>query len=85
MDQNERQAYFNAIRSRYWPVGKKAKVTNLDEFCAMCVYHLELTLLEIFFEEMQSHSYYAQLVGLMLTTMWPKHYRVLVCDDLVAA
>jgi hypothetical protein len=36
---NERQAYLKAIRTRYWRAGKKAKVTILDEFCAVCSYH----------------------------------------------
>ena len=33
MGKNERQAYLNAIRSRYWRAGKKVKATILDEFC----------------------------------------------------
>ena len=39
MGNSERQAYLKAIRSRYWRAGKKAKVTILDEFCAVCGYH----------------------------------------------
>ena len=39
MGKNERQAYLKAIRSRYRRAGKKAKVTILDEFCAVCDYH----------------------------------------------
>ena len=39
MGKNERQAYLKAIRSRYCRAGKKAKVTILDEFCAVCGYH----------------------------------------------
>jgi hypothetical protein len=39
MGKNERQAYLKAIRSRYYRAGKKAKVTILDEFCAVCGYH----------------------------------------------
>lgn len=39
MGKNERQAYLKAIRSRYRRAGKKAKVTILDEFCAVCGYH----------------------------------------------
>ena len=39
MGKNERQAYLKAIRSRYYRAGKKAKVTILDEFCAVCDYH----------------------------------------------
>ena len=39
MGKHERQAYLKAIRSRYWRAGKKAKVTILDEFCAVCGYH----------------------------------------------
>ena len=39
MGKHERQAYLKAIRSRYSRAGKKAKVTILDEFCAVCGYH----------------------------------------------
>jgi len=39
MGKNERQAYLKAIRSRYWRAGKKAKVTILNEFCAVCGYN----------------------------------------------
>jgi ribosomal protein L37E len=39
MGKNERQAYLKAIRTRYRRAGKKAKVTILDEFCAVCGYH----------------------------------------------
>lgn len=39
MGKNERQAYLKAIRSRYLRVGKKAKVTILCKFCAVCGYH----------------------------------------------
>ena len=39
MGKNERQAHLKAIRSRYRNAGKKAKVTILDEFCAVCEYH----------------------------------------------
>lgn len=39
MGKHERQAYLKAIRPRYWRAGKKAKVTILDEFCAVCSYH----------------------------------------------
>jgi hypothetical protein len=39
MGKNERKAYLKAIRSRYCRAGKKAKVTILDEFCAVCGYH----------------------------------------------
>jgi hypothetical protein len=39
MGKSERQAYLKAIRSRYCRAGKKAKVTILDEFCAVCGYH----------------------------------------------
>jgi len=39
MGKNERQAYLEAIRSRYRNAGKKTKVTILDEFCAVCEYH----------------------------------------------
>jgi hypothetical protein len=39
MGKHERQAYLKAIRSRYWRAGKTAKVTILDEFCAVCGYH----------------------------------------------
>jgi len=39
MGKKARQAYLKAIRSRYWRVGKKAKETILDEFCAVCGYH----------------------------------------------
>jgi len=39
MGKNERQAYLKAIRFRYYRAGKKATVTILDEFCAVCGYH----------------------------------------------
>jgi hypothetical protein len=39
MGKSERQTYLKAIRSRYCRAGKKAKVTILDEFCAVCGYH----------------------------------------------
>jgi hypothetical protein len=39
MGKHERQTYLKAIRSRYWRAGKMAKVTILDEFCAVCGYH----------------------------------------------
>ena len=39
MGKNERQAYLNAIRTRYRRARKKIKVTILDEFCAVCGYH----------------------------------------------
>jgi len=39
MGKNERQDYLQAIRSCYRNAGKKAKVTILDEFCAVCEYH----------------------------------------------
>jgi len=39
MGKSERQAYLKAIRARYRRATKKAKVTILDEFCAVCGYH----------------------------------------------
>ena len=39
MGKNERQAYLQAIHSRYRRAGKKTKVTILNEFCAVCGYH----------------------------------------------
>jgi len=39
MGKNERQAYLKAIRSRYWRAGRTAKVTILNEFCAVCGYN----------------------------------------------
>ena len=44
MGKNERQAYLKAIRSRYRNAGNKAKVTILDEFCAICEYHRKYTI-----------------------------------------
>ncbi len=39
MGKNERQAYLNAIRSRYRRAPRKSKTAILDEFCAACDYH----------------------------------------------
>lgn len=39
MGKNERQAYLKAIRTRYRRARKRAKVTILDEFCAVCGYN----------------------------------------------
>ena len=39
MGKTERQAYLKAIRTRYRRAGRKAKVTILNEFCAVCGYH----------------------------------------------
>jgi len=39
MGKNERQAYLEAIRTRYRRARKKAKVTILDEFSCVCGYN----------------------------------------------
>lgn len=39
MGKNERQAYLQAIRSRYRRAPRPSKAAILDEFCAVCGYH----------------------------------------------
>lgn len=39
MDNNEKKAYLDKIRSRYRKACKKMKAKILDEFCAVCSYH----------------------------------------------
>lgn len=39
MGKTERQAYLDAIRSRYQDARKKAKAAILDEFCSICGYN----------------------------------------------
>ena len=39
MGKNERQACLKAIQTCYRRAGRKAKVTIIDEFCAVCGYH----------------------------------------------
>ena len=39
MDKHERQAYLQAIRSRYRRANKRTKAIILDEFCAVCGYN----------------------------------------------
>lgn len=62
MGKNERQAYLKAIRSRYQRAGKKAKVTILDEFCAVCGYHRKYDrhnrLFFFYHYQVQFSSYY---------------------------
>ena len=39
MGKTERQAYLDAIRSRYRKAGRKGKAVILDEFCSVCGYN----------------------------------------------
>ena len=44
MGKQERRAYLEAIRTRYWRTGKAGKSAILDEFCAVCGYHRKYAL-----------------------------------------
>ena len=71
MGKNERQAYLKAIRSRYRNAGKKAKVTTLDEFCAVCEYHRKyaIRLLNLSGKPKKNNWGQSKIIGVRVKTI----------------